>query len=309
MRFQGETQLPRSGTVDPIVAELTGVHKKYGSTIALDGINLQIRSGELLAILGPNGAGKSTAVSLLLGLQEPDSGAAELFGISPHLLAARRQVGVMLQEVTLTPELRVRELIEVTAHYYPTPFSVDDVLQMTRTTALAARPYGKLSGGQKRLVQFAMAVCGRPKLLFLDEPTVGLDIQAREAMWTTLRSLVSEGCSIVLTTHYLEEAEALADRVAVLAKGRVVAVGSVKDVRALVARKRIACVSALPPEQIRHWPNVTEVSVRRQRLYITVTDAEAVARQLLNTDATIGELEISSAGLAEAFTELTQEAA
>lgn len=303
------SSLPMMQDDRTIVAELAGVHKRFGTTTALDGIDLRIHSGEVLALLGPNGAGKSTAISLLLGLQEADAGAVTLFGLSPEELAARRKIGVMLQEVALTPELRVRELIDLTAHCYESPYALDDILRLTNTTSLATKRYGKLSGGQKRLVQFALAMCGRPKLLFLDEPTVGLDIEAREALWATVRQLVSDGCSIVLTTHYLEEASALADRVVVLSKGKIVALGAVNDVRAIVARKRITCITTLSAEQIRLWPGVTDVHVKKERLEIVVTNAEAIARKILNSDDAVRELEISGAGLAEAFSELTQEAA
>jgi ABC-2 type transport system ATP-binding protein len=183
----------------------------------------------------------------------------------------------------------------------------DQVLEMTHTTALANRPYGKLSGGQKRQAQFAVAVCGRPKLLFLDEPTVGLDVQARAVMWETLRQLVKDGSSIVLTTHYIEEAEALADRVAVLAKGRVIASGTVGEMRALISRKRISCATNLAIDTIETWPGVESVVRDRERLHITASNAEAVTRQLLNTDIDLQELEVHRAGLADAFTELTQE--
>ena len=210
------------------LAELQGVSKRFGSVVALDGIDLQVRPGELLAVLGPNGAGKSTAISLLLGLQQPDAGSVRLFGQSPLMLEARRSVGVMMQEVALAPELRVREHIDLVASYYPEPLSPEAAMETTHATVLGGRPYGKLSNGQKRQAQFAMAVCGRPKLLFLDEPTVGLDLKSRETMWDMLRQLVRNGASIVLTTHYLEEAEARADRVVVLAKGRVIASGTVR---------------------------------------------------------------------------------
>ena len=222
-----------------IIAELSGVYKRYGNTVALDGVDLKVPKGKLLSILGPNGAGKTTAISLLLGLRKPDAGKVTIFNKSPLLLEARRQVGVMMQEVTLAPELRARELIDLTASYYPAPFSVKEVMELTNMTSLAKRPYGKMSGGQKRQVQFAMALVGRPRLLFLDEPTAGMDVQAREMMWSMMRQLVRSGTSIVLTTHYLEEAEALADQVVVLGKGKIVTQGSVDDVRTLVARKQI----------------------------------------------------------------------
>jgi ABC-2 type transport system ATP-binding protein len=289
------------------LAELSGVSKRFGKIMALDGLDLQVRRGELFAVLGPNGAGKTTAISLLLGLRQPDAGTARLFGQSPLKVETRRQVGVMMQEVALAPELRVREQIDLVASYYPDPLSAEAAMEMTDTTSLANRPYGKLSGGQKRQAQFAMAICGRPKLMFLDEPTVGLDVQAREMLWATLRRLVDDGASIVLTTHYLEEAEALADRVAVLAKGKLIASGTVSEIRALVVRKRISCVTALCAEDVVSWPEVQTVSRDQHHLHITVSNAETVVRHLLAADGDLQELEVRRAGLSEAFTELTQE--
>jgi ABC-2 type transport system ATP-binding protein len=289
------------------LAELSGVSKRFGSVVALDGIDLQVRPGELLAVLGPNGAGKSTAISLLLGLQQADTGAARLFGLSPLLLEARRRVGVMMQEVALSPELRVREQIELVASYYPDPLSPDAAMEMTHTTSFGKRPYGKLSNGQKRQVLFAMAVVGRPRLLFLDEPTVGLDLPAREMMWAKLRQLVHDGASIVLTTHYLEEAEALADRVVVLAKGRVIASGTVREMRAIVGHKRIACSTSLSAEVVAAWPGVQSVRREHGRLQITASNADVVVKRLFAADGDFQDLEVHSAGLAEAFTELTQE--
>jgi ABC-2 type transport system ATP-binding protein len=289
------------------LAELSGVTKRFGPVLALDGLNLEVRRGELLAILGPNGAGKTTAISLLLGLHQPDGGSARLFGQDPQRVEARRQIGVMMQEVGLPGELRVREHIDLIASYYPEPYTPEATLKLTHTESLANRPYRKLSGGQKRQAQFALAVCGRPKLLFLDEPTVGLDIQAREMVWATLRDLIEEGCSIVLTTHYLEEAEALADRVVVLAKGRTIASGSVSEMRSLVVRSRVSCLTSLPVEEVAAWAGVGSVNREGPRLHITATNPEAVVRQLMAKDASVEELEVRRAGLAEVFTELTQE--
>jgi ABC-2 type transport system ATP-binding protein len=289
------------------VASFAGVYKRFGGVQALDGLDLEVRPGELLAILGPNGAGKSTAISLLLGLQEPSQGRVSIFGESPRVMDARRRLGVMMQEVTLAPDMQVRELIDITSSYYADPMPMHEVLDLTQTTSLAKKQYGKLSGGQKRLSQFAMAICGRPQLLFLDEPTVGLDIQARERMWATLRELVKGGTSIVLTTHYLEEAEALADRVVVLAKGRVIASGTVNEIRSVVARKKISCATLLEPHDVRDWDGVVDARRERQRLEITTTNADQIVRRLLVTDTDLTELEISRAGLAEAFNELTQE--
>jgi ABC-type multidrug transport system ATPase subunit/peptidoglycan/LPS O-acetylase OafA/YrhL len=291
------------------IAALDGVHKRYGKTVALSGLNLAVRRGELLAILGPNGAGKSTAIGLWLGLLEPDAGTVQLVGGSPLDVDVRRHVGVMMQEVGLTPELRVRELIDLTASYYPEPLTTEQTLEQTRIEALADRPYAKLSAGQKRQVQFALAICGRPSLLFLDEPSVGLDVEARETMWRTVRGLIAQGCSIVLTTHYLEEAEALADRVAVLANGRLIAAGSVAEIRSLVSRKQISCTSRITIDEVCSWPDVVAVTCEMDRLRITAVDAEPIVRRLLAADVHLRDLEVRQAGLAEAFSELTKEAA
>jgi len=289
------------------LAKLSGVSKRFGDVLALDRLDLDVGRGELLAVLGPNGAGKTTAISLLLGLQQPDAGTASLFDQPPQSLESRRQVGVMMQEVTLAEELRVREHIDLVGHYYLDPLSPESVIEMTHMKAFAERPYGTLSAGQKRQAQFAVAVCGRPKLLFLDEPTVGLDVHARAIVWDTLRALVSQGSSVVLTTHYLEEAQALADRVVVLSKGCLIASGTVSQMRALVSRKRITCSTTLTFEEIATWPGVESVTRDRELLHLTVGDAEEVTRRLLLADSNLRDLEVNRAGLAEAFTDLTQE--
>jgi len=291
------------------LAELSGVSKRFGKIEALNNFELQVRPAELLAVLGPNGAGKSTAIALMLGLQQPDSGSVRLFGGSPMNVATRRQIGVMMQDAGLAPEVRVREHVDLVASYYADPLSAEEALTLTGTSPLSARPYGKLSGGQKRQVQFAMAIVGRPKLLFLDEPAVGLDIRARELMWAAVRELVHQGVSIVLTTHYLEEAESLADRVVVLAKGRAIASGTVDELRSLVDRRHISCVSSFSADLISTWPGVQAVNRDRGRLQITATNADTVVKQLVLANADFRELEVHRAGLAEAFTELTQEVA
>jgi ABC-type multidrug transport system ATPase subunit/peptidoglycan/LPS O-acetylase OafA/YrhL len=300
---RGETGQPMT------VASLRGVHKRYGTTLALDGVDLDVRPGELLALLGPNGAGKSTAIAIWLGLLEPDAGGARLFAGSPVDVEHRRGIGVMMQDVGLTPEMRVRELIDLTSRYYPDPLAVEATLELTRLTALAGRRYATLSGGQKRQVQFALAICGRPALLFLDEPSVGLDVEAREAMWQALRSMVAGGCSVVLTTHHLEEAEALASRVAVLAGGRLIASGSVDEIRSTISRTEISCASGLAEDDVRSWPDVVAVARDTDRLRITAVAAESVVRRLLTADAGVRHLQVRPAGLADAVTALTKEVA
>ena len=291
------------------VARLLGVGKRYGETTALDGLDLAVRPGELLAVLGPNGAGKTTAMGLWLGTLQADEGLVELMGGAPGDVHSRLGIGVMMQDVNLAPMLSAREHIALAASVYRDPLTVDETVALAGIGAFADTRYHRLSGGQKRQVQFAVAVAGRPRLLFLDEPTVGLDVQAREAMWRAIRRFVAEGRSVVLTTHYLEEAEALADRVAVMAKGRLIAEGSVDEMRALVTRKNIRCSSALDVEAIRHWPGVVDVMRAERLVQVVASDAEAVVRRLLDADPGLAQLEVRQASLAEAFTELTQEAA
>jgi ABC-type multidrug transport system ATPase subunit/peptidoglycan/LPS O-acetylase OafA/YrhL len=293
----------------PALAELRNVRKGYGNVDALAGLDLQVRPGELLAVLGPNGAGKSTAISLWLGLLQPDSGSVRVMGGSPLDVRNRREIGVMMQEVAFEPTLRVRELVTIAAGYYSDGMTPREALELTGTMPLANRMYGKLSSGQKRQAQFAIAVCGRPRLLFLDEPTVGLDVQARESMWAGIRLLLADGCSIVLTTHYLEEAEALADRVVVLNNGKLIASGTVDEVRACVSRTHISCASTLTAAQVRAWPGVLDASHSQSRLQITAVNAEAVVQQLFAADPALHRLEVHQAGLSEAFTQLTQKAA
>ncbi|TAM58967.1 MAG: ABC transporter ATP-binding protein [Rhodanobacter sp.] len=289
------------------VARLAGAVKRYGPLAALDGFDLALRRGELVALLGPNGAGKSTAIGLLLGLMRADAGTVELFGQDPQRIEARRRIGVMLQHAELPPTLRVGELLRLTASYYPAPRGLAESAGMAGVGDLLRRPYARLSGGQQRRVQFALALCGRPELLFLDEPTVGMDVEARQKLWAAIRQLLAEGCSVLLTTHYLEEAEALADRVCVMAHGRAIYEGTVDALRARVDRKHIRCASSLSTEALRAWPGVSEASLRNGRLHVTTADAEAVVRRLLEADPQLAELEVQRAGLAEAFTELTRE--
>jgi len=294
---------------DQTIAALHGVSRRFGTVLALDQVSLEVRRGEVLALLGPNGAGKTTAISLLLGLQQPDAGSADLFGVPPRSNGARNRIGAMLQTGGVPDTLTVAELVGLFRSYYPRPRSVADTVNLAGVADLLRRRYGTLSGGQQRRAQFALAICGNPEILFLDEPTTGLDVEARATLWKTVRQLVAEGSAIVLTTHYLEEAEALADRVDVLARGRIVASGSVQQIRARVAQRRIRCVSALAPEAVARWPEVRSVARAGERIEIVTDAAEIVVRQLLFEDTTLSDLEVHRAGLAEAFVEITREAA
>jgi len=215
----------------PHPAQLTGVIKRYGDTVALNGLDLAIRPGEMLALLGANGAGKTTAVRLLLGLAAPTSGEVRVFGNDPRDAASRTRVGAMLQIARVPETLRVREHIHLFSSYYPNPLPMSEVIESAGLQGLERRKFGELSGGQKKRTLFALAICGNPDLLILDEPTVGLDVEARRALWKQIRAFVAGGRSVLLTTHYLAEAEALANRVVVIHRGITVAEGTPQEIR------------------------------------------------------------------------------
>jgi ABC-2 type transport system ATP-binding protein len=298
--------IDRAIATAPPLAALRGVFRAYGATPALQGLDLQLHAGQVTALLGANGAGKSTAVGLLLGLLAADRGEVSVLGHAPGAPAARQGIGAMLQSAGIPERLKVAELLALVRSSYPHPRSVADCVALAGLDGLLNRRYGQLSGGQQRRVQFALAICGRPRLLFLDEPTTGLDIGARQGLWAAVRELVAEGCAVLLTTHYLEEAEALADRVAVIDHGRLLAEGSVQEIRARVSLRRIRCLSSLAAAQVASWPGVREAVREGEALQIVAEPAEPVLRRLLAADGEVRELEISRAGLADAFLALTR---
>ena len=208
------------------LARLAGVSRRFGSTLALNCVDLEIRPGEVVALLGPNGAGKTTLVRILLGLIRPTAGFATLFGLSPDATAARRRTGVMLQVGRVPETLTVREHVHLFSSYYGTPQPVDTTLALAGVTPIANQRFGDLSGGQRQRALFALAICGSPELLVLDEPTAGLDLEARRDFWSCVGALIARGTSVVLTTHYLEEAERVSSRIVILRGGRLVADGT-----------------------------------------------------------------------------------
>ena len=289
-----------------VVAELEGARKRYGGTQALDGLDLALHAGRVTALLGANGAGKSTAVHLLLGLLAADAGAVRVFGRPASSRTARLGTGAMLQSAGLPDRLRVGELLALVRSYYPDPRSTADCVALAGLAGLLDRPYRALSGGQQRRVQFALALCGRPRLLCLDEPTTGLDIEARQTLWAAVRELVGEGCGVLLTTHYLEEAEALSDHVVVVDAGRKLVEGSVAAIRGHVAQRRIRCVTALEADAVAAWPGVRSARREGDALQVVADAPEPVVRRLLDEDATLHDLEVQRAGLADAFLALTR---
>lgn len=291
------------------VAHLTEATKRYGAIEALKALTLRIAAGRVTALLGPNGAGKTTAVKLLLGLTRPTSGTVRLFGADPTARSARQRTGVMLQVAKVPDTLRVREHLDLFRSYYPQPMSMAEVLAATGLESIANRKYGELSGGQKQRVQFGLAICGNPDLLFLDEPTVGLDVESRRAFWQQVRRLAARGCAILLTTHYLEEADALADRVIVLNRGEVITDATPAGMKSMAAARRVRCITGLAADRIAGIEGVHSVRQDGAAVEILTNHAEQVSRELLIADPSLTGLEITGAGLEEAFLTLTAPAA
>ena len=289
------------------VARLSAVNKNYGPVQALVDFNFEVRAGELVALLGPNGAGKTTAIKLLLGLATPSRGKVSVFGGDPASTATHTRVGAMLQVGRVPETLRVWEHIDLFSSYYPNPLPLAETLAIAGLEDLRDRKFGVLSGGQKQRVLFALAICGNPDLLFLDEPTVGLDVEARHLLWDEIRKLVGRGKTVVLTTHYLEEADALADRVGVINKGSIIAEGTPAEIKSRTAGKKIRCITELSAAVIRDLPGVSAVQQDRGAMVIRTSQVEDVLRGLLKLDLEISGIEVSSAGLEDAFLALTRE--
>jgi len=294
--------------LSPVVASLERVNKNYGAVRALNGVDFRVRAGEVVALLGPNGAGKTTAVKLLLGLLQPNAGKVRVFRGDPTNPENRMRTGAMLQVGRVPETLRVREHIDLFSTYYEKPMGLAEVLSVAGLENLKNRKFGDLSGGQKQRVLFALAICGDPDLLFLDEPTVGLDVEARRMLWDQIRQLVRRGKTVLLTTHYLQEADALADRVAVINKGEIIAEGTPGEIKAQTAGKKIRCITSVSLGELRRIAGVTEVREDREAVEIHTAEAEPVLRELFARDASVSGLEVTSAGLEEAFLALTQEA-
>jgi ABC-2 type transport system ATP-binding protein len=300
-------QRPEKRSTGPIVAQLQGVSKNYGEVRALRDVTLDVHAGEVVSVLGPNGAGKTTAVKLLLGLAGANAGVVDVFGGDPRNPKNRLRTGAMLQVARVPETLRVKEHVDLFSSYYPKPLPLVETLEAAGLTEIANRKFGDLSGGQKQRVLFALAICGDPDLIFLDEPTVGLDVEARRVLWEEIRKLVSRGKTVLLTTHYLQEADALADRVVVINKGEIIAQGTPAEIKSRTAGKQIRCVSSLPVASVCSIPGVLEVRADRDGIVISTTVPDEVLRELFLRDSRLAGIEVISAGLEEAFLVLTQD--
>ncbi|MGW4642443.1 ABC transporter ATP-binding protein [Sphaerisporangium sp. NPDC004334] len=283
------------------LARLEEVTRRYGEVTALDTTSLEIREGELIGLLGPNGAGKSTLVNLLAGLRRPSSGSVSLFGGAPGDPARRRLLGMTPQETGLPPTLRVRECVDFVAAHFPSRADRDELLERFGLTGMRDRQIGGLSGGQKRRIAVALAFAGRPRLVLLDEPTTGLDVEARRALWDAVRAFHADGGTVLLTSHYLEEIEALAQRVVVLGKGRVLADDSLAAVRGMVGVRRVSLTAAHLPE----LPGVLRAETDGDRTHLVTADADRLVRELVGSAVPFSGLEIRATTLEEAFLAIT----
>ena len=300
----------------PAVASLDAVTKRFpNGIVALDNLSLTLRRGEVVALLGPNGAGKSTAVKLLMGLSSPTAGTVSIFGADPRNHAARIRTGVMLQVGRAPEMLRVREHVEMFRGYYLNPMPYADIVKAAGLEGIESQMFGQLSGGQKQRVLFALALAGDPDLVFLDEPTVGLDIKSRRGMWEQIQLLAARGKTVLLTTHYLEEADSLAQRIVVIDKGRIVCEGTPAEVKSLGSTapgaqksrsvKVIRCATSIPTNALLNMPGVTSATVNGEVTTIMTSQAESTLRELLALDQALHSIDVQSPKLEDAFLALT----
>ncbi|WP_172383502.1 ABC transporter ATP-binding protein [Streptomyces sp. MNP-20] len=303
-----------AGPSEPSVSAVRfdAVTKSYGDVRAVDGLSLDLRPGETVALLGPNGAGKSSTLDLLLGLRRPDSGTVSVFGTGPREAITAGRVGAMLQSGGLMDEVSVRELVRLACALHPRPYRVNDVLAHAGITQIADRKVNRLSGGQQQRVRFALATAGPNDLIVLDEPTTGMDVSARQAFWATMREQADQGRAVLFATHYLEEADAIADRVLVLHRGRLLADGTAAEIKARAGARKVsfdlaelAADGAELTARLRRLPHVSALDVSGRTVRLQSTDADATVHALYGLGVYPRNLEVAGLGLEQAFVAIT----
>jgi ABC-2 type transport system ATP-binding protein len=288
---------------------LSRLAKSYGAVRAVDSVDLAIAAGETVALLGPNGAGKSTTLEMMLGLVRPDAGHVSLFGMAPAEAVRAGVVGGMLQTGLPVDHLRVRELVSLIASYYPRPRPVDEVLEVTGLTELAQRWAAKLSTGQAQRVRFAAALVGDPDLLVLDEPTAGVDVEGRREFWQAVRSVATTGKTVIFATHYLEEADSYADRIVLIAGGRVAADGSATELKARTGSRTVrATVPGVDEAALTALPGVIDAERHGEAVVLSCSDADAAVIALFQSFPGVRDIEVRGGSLEDAFMALTTDA-
>jgi ABC-2 type transport system ATP-binding protein len=291
-----------------LAIDLRHLTKRYGNVTAVKDLSLAIRSGEIVAFLGPNGAGKTTTIDMILGLAQPDEGSVRVYGHAPVDAIARGYVSAVMQNGGLLKDFTVRETVRYTASLYANPQPVGEVLERAGIAHIADRRVGKCSGGEQQRLRFAMSLLSNPRLLLLDEPTAGMDVEARREFWTAIREDTGRGRTVMFATHYLEEADAYADRIVLIRQGMIVADGTTAAVKSMASGRTVrAIVPNADRQMLAALNGVSSVELRGDTVLITCTDSDAVARHLL-TETAATDLEITSNSLEAAFMALTGDA-
>ncbi|WIB63083.1 MULTISPECIES: ABC transporter ATP-binding protein [unclassified Curtobacterium] len=291
----------------PII-QLAGLHKRFGAVTAVDGVDLTIHRGEVVALLGPNGAGKTTTVDLALGLATPTAGSVRLFGGAARDAIVDGRVGAMLQGGALLPDLTVRDSVALVASAHRAPMSVDEALRRARCTEIAGRRVNKLSGGQLQRARFAVAVVSDPDLLVLDEPTAAMDVEARHTFWSSMREFTDTGRTVVFATHYLDEADTFADRIVIMRAGRIVADGTPAEIKAIAAARTIRFTGVGPADHdaLRGLPGVSGLEERHGTVTLVTDRSDTTLRALLAAFPAAHDIEVVPSTMDDAFLALTR---
>jgi ABC-2 type transport system ATP-binding protein len=293
------------GASQPHAVDLTGVHKNFGSVHAVNGIDLSIESGEIVAILGPNGAGKTTSIDMILGLSQPSSGRVSVLGMQPRQAISRGLISAVMQTGGLLKDFTVAETVQYTASLFTHSEAPAEVLKRAGIAAIADRRVGKCSGGEQQRLRFAMALLPDPELLVLDEPTTGMDVEGRRSFWSSIRLDAEAGRTVLFATHYLEEADAYADRIVLMRQGQIVADGTSAEIKAMSAGRTVrATLPAASEAELAAIPGADSVELRGDTVLIHATDSDSVARYLL-TSTPAKDLEIIARGIEDTFLALT----
>lgn len=291
------------------IISLQNIAKKFKDKKAVDDISFSIKKGEIVAILGPNGAGKSTTMLMMLGLLEPTSGSINIFNRNPKEKQVRERIGAMLQEVSVIDALKVKEVIQLFRSYYPNPMEIAELVTLTGLNDEdLKRKADKLSGGQKRRLGFALALAGNPDVLFFDEPTVGMDISSRKRFWDTIQALKERGKTIIFSTHYLQEADDIAERILLFNEGVIVADGTPKEIKKQLSKQSVSFIDPgnLSLEELQSLPIVRDVYRKNNRVYVVTEQTDDVLEYLFSTKEKVQGIQIEQGRLDEAFAELTE---